>query len=374
MFRIENSRTEIQQMKYLREHPELPTDLFKDPESSKAQEVQEIILGQINRSAGKDFFDDLSHRGQDEPAIITHDGYLVNGNRRTAALKQLGERYINCAVLPEDATAKDIYELEQELQLSQDFREPYHWINELRNIRRGIEDTRYQYTEKEMAQRLRMSPGELKSKLKMLDLIDAFLIWKGLDGVYDYEKLDDTEQVFIQLEKASKKYKNDEAKLKELRNAIFHLIEAKPVKGRLYGYVMDLIKNFDQVYQKMLEELNTEPKEKVVAPEKKTENGVGDDIDALLGDIKESSEIFTESTNAEHVASTLVEKIADVKAENKEKDDVEAVYVAVSNALREIQGLVIDSDTAKIESIKNKLQQIIQSSNVLLSQIRDIEG
>ncbi|MBK9636723.1 MAG: hypothetical protein IPO63_02500 [Bacteroidetes bacterium] len=371
MFRIENSRTEIQQMKYLREHSGLPSDLFKDPESSNAQEIQEIILNQINKNAGKDFFDDLALRGQDESAIITHDGYLVNGNRRTAALKQLGERYINCAVLPEDTTAKDIYELEQELQLSQDFREPYHWINELRNIRRGIEDSRYKYTEKEMAQRLRMSLSEIKSKLKMLDLIDAFLIWKNIDENYDYEKLDETEQIFIQLEKVSKKYKNDDAKFRELRNAVFHLIEVKPAKGRLYNYVMDLIRNFDQIYLKLISERKSE--EKKTLKKNKNEIEFIDQFDDLIADLDTPTEIFTDSKNATDLALILVEKIADAKAENKEKNDVEAVYEAVSTALREIQGLVIDTDTAKIDSVRNKLNQIIQASNELLIQIKDNE-
>lgn len=367
MYRIENSRTEIQQLAYLRNHSTLPKDLFSDPESSKAQEAQEIILNQINKSAGKDFFEDLKLRGQDEAAIITYDGYLINGNRRTAALKSLGERYINCAVLPEDTNPKDIYELEQELQLSQDFREPYHWINELRNIRKGMEDLRFGYSEGEMAKRLRIDVRELKAKIKMLDLIDSFLIWKNAIGQYDYAKLEDTEQIFIQLEKAVKKYK-DEKKQSEFRNAVFTLIEEKPSKGRLYGYVMDLIKNFDQIYDKLT---NSTPQTEDLVIVDLNENSAGDILDEILiGEAEEKPSLFNNSENAPSIAAILVEKIADVKAENREKTDNESVYEAVSSSLRELQGLSIDNETAKKLSIKSKLEQIIKTSEELLTQLQ----
>lgn len=370
MFRIENSRTEIQQMKYLREHPTLQQNLFSDPESSKAQEVQELILTQINKSAGKDFLDDLRERGQDDAAIITFDGYLVNGNRRTAALKSLDQRYIDCVVLPEDATPKDIYELEQELQISQDFREPYHWINELRNIRKGIEDKRYDFKENEMAKRLRIDPRELRSKRRMLELVDAFLIWKEIKGQYDDSKLDDTEQIFIQLEKAMKKIK-DENRFKELRNAVFTLIEERPSAGRLYGYVTDLIKHFDLVYDKIQED-KTPPFRQGDSGESNISPHLLDSI--LEDEEQEKPQIFNEHQQSVENAAELLEKIADVKALLKEKTDSEAVYESISSSLRELQGLVIDNDTAKKESIKIKLEQISAISIELLAQLSSFEN
>ena len=113
--------------------------MFSDPESKLAQETQEKILNSMVLDK-KDFLNDLRTRKQVEPAIITYDGYIINGNRRTAALKHLGEEYITCVVLPEDATKQEIYELEQEMQLAREFKEPYHWINELKNIKRGATD------------------------------------------------------------------------------------------------------------------------------------------------------------------------------------------------------------------------------------------
>ncbi|MCK6463063.1 MAG: hypothetical protein L6Q29_04605 [Candidatus Pacebacteria bacterium] len=369
MFRIDNSRTEIQQLRYLRENPTLPKSLFDDPESSKAQDAQEFILIEMIKAKGKDFLEDLRLRGQDEAAIVTYDGYLVNGNRRVAALRFLGERYIDCVILPEDATPRDIYALEQELQISQDFKEEYHWINELTNIRRGLVDKRYAYKEIEIAKRLRMNVSEIKTKMRMLELIDSFLNWKNISKQYDYSKLDEAEQIFIQLEKAIKKYKNDEKKMNELKNAVFHLIEEKPSKGRLYGYVMDLIRNFDQVYSRMTVALTPQNYSKSLEDQQQVING--NILDTILeGEVVDKHEIFGDSKEAAKISSILVEKIADIKAEYKEKKNAEAVYESVSTALRELQGLVIDNDTAKIESIESKLNQIIYVANDLLKQVK----
>lgn len=369
MFRLENSRTDIQQLAYIR-RKSLSEDYFGDPESANAQNSQEEILLEMVKSKGKDILEDLKLRGQEDPCIITYDGYIVNGNRRTSALKYLGERYIDCVVLKEDATPKDIYSLEQQLQIAQDFREDYHWINELRNIRRGKEDKRYSISEKDLASNLRLELKDLRTKLRILDLIDAFLLWKKIPKQYDYKKLDDAEEIFRQLEKAVKKYSRDLSKREALQNAIFVLIEERPAKGRLYGHVMDLIRNFDQIYIKVQEQAN-QSENKSEEGEENTES-TSENLD-LLDDLTEGDEenisILNDSENVSEISSDLVEIIADVKAENKEKKDTEAVYESVSLALRELQGLTIDNDTAKTASIKNKLGQIIVASNRLLSEL-----
>lgn len=362
MFRIENSRTEIQQLAYIKQN-NLRKEVFEDPESHSAQSAQEEILLGMIKEKGKDFLDDLRERKQDDPCIITYDGYLVNGNRRTAALKYLGVRYIDCVVLPEDANPKDIYAMEQQLQISQDFREPYHWINELKNIRRGKEDKNLGFSDQELADNLRIDKTDLKISLKMLDFIDAFLLWKNIPGEYDYSKLDDTEEIFRQLEKAIRKIGKNLTKREQLQNAIFTLIEKRPPTGRLYGHVMSLIKDFDKIQAK----ITIKPKEEQQAL---GNQNTGDDLLSELinnGDKHEGHpDIFKNAENASDNSEKLLEAIEDVKAENKERNDAEAVYNGVSIALRELQGLAIDSDTAKLNIVVTKLYQIMEISAHLL--------
>jgi hypothetical protein len=367
MFRIENSRTEIQQLSYIRKNA-LLTTFFDDPESVGAQSAQEQILIDMVKSKGKNMLEDLRNKGQDDPCIITYDGYIVNGNRRTAGLKFIGTRYIECVVLKEDATPKDIYSLEQQLQISQDFREAYHWINELRNIRRGLEDQRYKFSEIDLAANLNLEVKDLKIKLTTLDLIDAFLIWKKIPKQYDYQQLYDAEEIFRQLEKGIKKYSKDSQKRESLQNSVFILIESKPPQGRLYKYVTDLIKNFDQIYVKMGAEQNESISDKI--------DDEGDN--SLLSDLQfeqtRVQPIFEDSSQSNDLSSQIVDALKDIDAENKEKQDAEAVYESVSSALRELQGLTIDSDTVKLSSINKKLEQIIITSSLLLKKIQSINN
>jgi len=106
-----------------------------DPLGPKAQQAQYGIL--CEQDGFRDLKQDLESRGQQEPAIVTADGVLINGNRRAAALRSLykdddrpAARYVQCLVLPADATPPELIDLETELQIARDFKQEYGWINE----------------------------------------------------------------------------------------------------------------------------------------------------------------------------------------------------------------------------------------------------
>lgn len=110
-------------------------DLFTaDPLGGEAQSEQYKIL--CDQDGFADLKADLKDRQQQEPAIITADGILINGNRRAAAMRSLFEgndlrfKYIRCLVLPQDATTDEIVDLEAELQVARDFKQNYSWVNE----------------------------------------------------------------------------------------------------------------------------------------------------------------------------------------------------------------------------------------------------
>ncbi|MGW3657524.1 transcriptional regulator [Streptomyces sp. NPDC005151] len=68
---------------------------------------------------------------QQEPGLITHEGILVNGNTRAAALRQLKKSSIRVGVLPSTFTWEDINAVELALQLRPDARRDYSYINRL---------------------------------------------------------------------------------------------------------------------------------------------------------------------------------------------------------------------------------------------------
>ncbi|MET8198973.1 ParB N-terminal domain-containing protein [Micromonospora taraxaci] len=129
-----NHRTRAEQRREI--HLARQLDLFTvDPLGAAAQEAQYRILR--GQEGFKELKEDLKERGQQDPAIITAEGVLINGNRRTAALRSLHQddvwlraRYVQCLVLPEDAQTEELVDLEAELQVARDFKQEYSWINE----------------------------------------------------------------------------------------------------------------------------------------------------------------------------------------------------------------------------------------------------
>lgn len=129
-----NHRTRAEQLKAI--HLAKRPDLFTaDPLGQDAQNAQYDILK--SQEGFSELKADLKERRQQEPAVITAEGVLINGNRRAAALRSLYRdddhleaRYIYCLLLPEDATPNELVDLEAELQVARDFKEDYSWVNE----------------------------------------------------------------------------------------------------------------------------------------------------------------------------------------------------------------------------------------------------
>ena len=129
-----NHRTRAEQDRevYMSGNSKLFTD---DPLGETAQAMQLQIL---SKQVGfDDLKNDLEEREQQELAVVTAEGILINGNRRAAALRQLwlnddvkSARYIRAIVLPDDATQDELIDLETQLQVSKDYRENYSWVNE----------------------------------------------------------------------------------------------------------------------------------------------------------------------------------------------------------------------------------------------------
>lgn len=78
--------------------------------------------------------EDLSYRGQNNPALITPSGILVNGNTRRAALKELRKPNVRVGVVPADWDWDDVAAVELSLQLRKEHRREYSYINEIITI------------------------------------------------------------------------------------------------------------------------------------------------------------------------------------------------------------------------------------------------
>ncbi|MET7661123.1 transcriptional regulator [Streptomyces sp. NPDC005373] len=117
--------------------PDRDIRLDENPWSPESQEYLRYLLQAKPDDPAKpdpafvELRDSLKEYRQNEPGLITRHGVLVNGNTRAAALRELGEPNIRVGVLPESCTWGDIDAVELALQLRQDKRREYSYINEL---------------------------------------------------------------------------------------------------------------------------------------------------------------------------------------------------------------------------------------------------
>lgn len=109
-------------------HPSAET-IKQNPEDDAAQDAIRDLLR--STPGFQPLMQDVGARGQAQPGVITVSGLLINANTRAVALGDLGQKHIDVAVLPADATIPELYALEADLQVAADFRQDYTFTNEL---------------------------------------------------------------------------------------------------------------------------------------------------------------------------------------------------------------------------------------------------
>ena len=218
-FRSENGRIKTETLTHAtREKP-------LDDLSSEDQDKIASFLEKSDPAKNEELMKSLKSTGQIEPAIITADGFLINGNRRRWALGKLFEtqkrdresfKYINVIILPghdesgnelSDApTHIDIALLENRLQMRRDGWSEYSVMNKVLSFRSYTDGT------VELDELLDDDPNfsELSEKdfkravenwktdnFGTLDLIDSYLESNGMKG--DYKKIEHRWESFKEL-------------------------------------------------------------------------------------------------------------------------------------------------------------------------------
>lgn len=194
-----NHRTKAEQLRAA--HQKAAPDLFTaDPMGPSAQMAQyEILKSQDGFDALKS---DLKERRQQEPAVVTAEGVLINGNRRAAALRSLYQddhcldaQYISCLILPEDATPDEIVGLETELQIARDFKEAYSWVNEAMLIEELYERDGRDFDR--VAARMHREAKEIKALHEKLQQVNQLVALSG--GAYLHVDFTENESAFDEL-------------------------------------------------------------------------------------------------------------------------------------------------------------------------------
>ena len=203
-------------------------------------EEDEVIIKNLLLSIDKDktqlLKEDIKSKGQIEPGVITHDGFVINGNRRMAVIMELHEeestgKWANLEVirLSSSISEKDLWRIEAGLQLSMGKVLDYHPVNELLKIKQGYKAG---LKPKEIAAALYGRTEDwVKESLERLQLIDQFIIFFGKGGNYGLIKTYGLSEYFIDIQKsiiaASKK---NNIKKREIQKRIIYAFTLIRVK------------------------------------------------------------------------------------------------------------------------------------------------
>jgi len=200
MYNIRNGRFAAE---LLTKEKEMGREL--DPTDPQDGKILQTLLLEQNAVETEVLKGSLKEHGQLRPGLVTFDGAVINANRRMAILSQLYEetskddyQYLKAAVLPPGVGEKDLWRIEAGLQFAKDLRLKYQPVNELLKLREG---KKAGLKEKEISQYLegKYSEEEVKERLKILDMVDTYLVSIDKPQQYMFFQAEEKLQQFISL-------------------------------------------------------------------------------------------------------------------------------------------------------------------------------
>jgi len=232
-YNVENGR-------FAKEYLNIKKKLKRELSSENPDDVKEIEKMLEAQSPSKTLWlkDDIKTMGQQEAGIITHDGFVINGNRRMCVLNILAKEnsdygYMNVARLPDNVGEDDIYKIELGKQMARDQKLDYGPINELLKIEHGIKS---KLTPEQIAVTIGYTKEEIEEKMERLELIREYLDFIGQPD--NFEAVEDINDHFIDLEnhlfskKQLEKKRFSPLELTDIKDIAFATMQAKvPAKS-----------------------------------------------------------------------------------------------------------------------------------------------
>ena len=382
IYRMANCRTYSEQQEHIAKNG-LDSDFFqKAQESSSAQLEQHKIIRKITKNAKAsvaNIDDILTKEAQTDPLLITSTGVVVNGNRRLSAMRDLyashpiqysSFAYVSCAVLPNEASSKDINTIERALQGRPQTKLDYDWIGDAELLRVGLSDG---LSIEQVADQLRRKVPELKNEKQALIEAELYLSdWVDKSGQYSLVR-DDGLQIFKDL---AKQISGQDTQMQNASRAIaWSLFDNRDkLSGRVYGYNPAFGKLATEVIGTVVEELGLD-----LSKTNDSDDPDDSGYDFLIEENEQTTDYsaFIDTLKSEETRDSAFEVLLDVahrvidRAKGKKKKD------AALNSLTTIHAKMaaIDISTSgqgtyssmlnqisSINSLSKKLQNEIESA------------
>lgn len=283
-YRKDNGRISSDVLNYEKGHGLL------DEKSTEAQRIIEDFLRAKDKEKTDDLYNIIQHEGQRDPAIITCDGFLINGNRRKMVMQKLRKdspgdpRFdtMKVVILPGESdeggspTLLEIEQIENRYQLQSEGKAEYYAFDRALSIRRKID------IGMSLEEQLRDDPSfagldekrfkeaitkHKKEYLGPLECIDRYLTYLNREGLYSSvsTRLGDPEgrwQAFrdyynvvyqkLDNEKTRIKFGIHEDEIGSIEDAAFKIIRMRefPNLPKVHMIIRDLSKWLTNEYSK----------------------------------------------------------------------------------------------------------------------------
>lgn len=359
MFRMENGRTKRKQIEFRHKHPSRSNEL-DDASSTTAQTIQFDILREMATEAN---LLELLKQGQQEPLLLSNDGFVVNGNRRLAAMRILHNdpaqaksgidfSHIFVARLP-ILDEKEIRRIEQRLQLSKDGKADYNWVDELLTIKSNIDD--YGMSIAELAKDMNRRQPAIRVQLQMLKLIDLYLDKMGKRGLYF--EVESDEQAFKTLAKGYNRYDGDAIKQSTLLDIAFPIIAHNQSGDSKHKRIGAIIENLQDIAA-------------IVNAKSPQSSDDSDDPDDILSSISNGDTPLASGAalSLDEKSSDLVhEAIKDIARQRELQNMANGPSEAVAQAATLLKNIEITSSMTKIKQFRGQLKAIKTTCDELLA-------
>jgi transposase len=365
-YRLDNTRTLALQEQYIYSH-NLSEDFFSDVESDKVQEVQHNLLKALIGSSDKDkdLMSYFSDQTQTEPLILTHDGFVISGNRRLCAFRELLEEdyeqfkhfsQVRVVVLP-NLDADKIDQIEDFLEQQVDIKEPFSWVNRAMGYRRRMQ--KYGYSDQRLSEITGIKKSQINSLLEKLEMADRFL--ESIGKPKDYNQVDKDEYAFDKIVGCLQKDKGSVAR----KNA-FEKISFLSIKNK--GTIADrMYKNIPVIYQaQQLIYNDIAQKFEVELEEIKTEQNNGSSL-VSMGLFPDEATSISKLLDNPDVEEKVIEIVSDrieehfaLEREKKKKSSVLEKVIKAHTALIEANSLIseVSNKSGVEEQITNIEKQL----------------
>ncbi len=358
-----------------------------NPEDPADKATIEKFLWESKPEANKKTKERLLKEHQQRHGIVTADGIIIDGNRRASLLNNIMAdtnipfndkvhcQYFIAIILPADADKKEILALETTYQMGEDAKVDYNPIEKYLKSK-DLKDAGF--NEQDIAGMMDCKPGEVRTMLSALKLMDEYLDEYDYSGMYT--QLDKREDQFLKLDSALKKYKagvpsmwpyDPDADVSDLKLISFDYIRA----------------NFEQTLFRNIITVPT-PRKPAASffSNQEVWEGFRDAHFAATEDVQEETVDQIMGTNPPDLGRAL--KARDLKWQNKVGDDFEENFVQTldklnnhANSAKPLQQLikacqaleVVDVDQESFLTDDN-VRGCVASLDELVSKFKEILG